>query len=194
MHGFLGSREDWEDVVLHLPDFECCLLDYPFQIPHEGIVVGYSMGGRIALQTAHPKILISTHPGLQSVKEKEIRWQEDQQWIQRFESEPLEKVLKDWYSQPLFKTLDISPIFARRLDQNGKRLAEILSLESLAHQNFTLPSNALFLHGEYDVKYRDLYRFLNLSSLEIPHVGHAAHLEDPQACAAAITLAVSQLA
>jgi 2-succinyl-6-hydroxy-2,4-cyclohexadiene-1-carboxylate synthase len=193
LHGFLGSPEDWKGVVEYLPDFECRLLEYPFKIPEEGIVIGYSMGGRIALAASNPKVLLSVHPGLQNEEEKRVRWEQDQRWAARFTNEPLEEVLKDWYRQPLFETLDISSILERRLQQKGVHLAEILGRESLAHQIFHIPKDAIFLHGEYDLKFKELYRSLHLPSIEIPQVGHAAHLEHPRACAEAITLAISRL-
>ncbi len=198
LHGFLGSPDDWEGVISHLPEFECQALAYPFKIPEDTVVVGYSMGGRIALKSAQPKILLSAHPGLKSPEEKERRWKEDQCLVAKLRSEPFEKVLREWYDQPLFSTLKALPqfeeIFARRCKQNPIELAEILTKESLAHQTFSPVENAVFLHGQFDCKYAHLYRDLGLNSLEIPGVGHAAHLENPKVCAHMISEAVLRLA
>lgn len=147
------------------------------------------MGGRIALRSSQPKILLSTHPGLQTVEEKAQRWLQDQKWAQRLRQEPLESFLKSWYNQPLFDSLrqhpDFPKILARRAQQNPQELAKILEQESLAHQNFTLPK-AVFLQGQFDEKFSRLYQRLGISPLEIPNAGHAAHLENPLGCAEAI--------
>jgi 2-succinyl-6-hydroxy-2,4-cyclohexadiene-1-carboxylate synthase len=186
LHGFLGSSEDWEDVIRHLPEYFCEALSYPFQIPSNAIVIGYSMGGRIALRSSQPKILLSTHPGLQTVQEKAERLYQDQQWIKKLHQETLESFLQAWYAQPLFDSLRRHPgfpkILSRRMQQNPLELAQILEKESLAHQNFILPE-ATFLHGELDKKFVRLYQDLKIYSIAVPNAGHAAHLENPKECA-----------
>lgn len=189
LHGFLGCPQDWEGVIEHLPEFSCEALSYPFQIPPESFVIGYSMGGRIALRSSEPKILLSTHPGLRTAEEKAQRWLQDQQWAERLRQEPLESFLQAWYAQPLFDSLrrhpDFPKILARRAQQNPLELAQMLEQESLSHQDFAA-AQAIFLHGQSDTKFARLYQNLGIPSLEIPHAGHAAHLENPQGCAEAI--------
>lgn len=156
------------------------------------------MGGRIALRYPNPKILLSTHPGLQTAQEKGERLKLDKQWIQRLQHEPLEKFLEAWYAQPLFDSLrkhpEFSNILLRRQQQDSLKLADMLAQESLAHQEYTIPSNAIFMHGELDMKYAELYQDLKIPSLEIPHAGHAAHLENPQGCAGMIKEALLEQA
>lgn len=189
LHGFLGNPQDWDGVIQHLPEYSCQALSYPFQIPSGSILIGYSMGGRIALRSSQPKILLSTHPGLNTSEEKAERWRQDQVWLKKLQQEPLESFLKAWYAQPLFDSLRNHPTFpeilSRRLKQDPKVLAQMLTQESLAHQEFKRPE-AIFLHGEFDQKYAQLYKNLNIPSLGIPRAGHAAHLENPQGCAEAI--------
>ncbi len=193
LHGFLGSPQDWEGVIGHLPEYSCYALSYPFQIPSDSIVIGYSMGGRIALRSSQPKILISTHPGLKTPEEKAQRLLQDQYWIQKLRQEPLESFLKDWYAQPLFESFRKHPEFpkivSRRVQQDPQVLAQMLEQESLAHQEFTF-SEGIFLHGALDQKYAQLYRDLKIPSIEIPEAGHAAHLENPKGCAEAIRQAL----
>jgi 2-succinyl-6-hydroxy-2,4-cyclohexadiene-1-carboxylate synthase len=195
LHGFLGSPRDWDKVISLLPEYSCQALTYPFQIPSDSILIGYSMGGRIALRSSNPKILLSTHPGLQTPQEKEARLIQDRQWIKKLLREPFEKFLQDWYAQPLFDSLrahpEFSKIFSLRLEQDPKQLAAMLESESLAKQEFN--TAAIFLHGQLDQKYAQLYQTLKIPSLEIPNAGHAVHLENPQGCARLIRQLVKEM-
>lgn len=197
LHGFLGSPEDWEEVIRHLPGYNCEALLYPFKMPADAIAIGYSMGGRIALRHPGPKILLSTHPGLQTPAEKIERLKNEQRWREKLRTSSMEDFLKAWYDQPLFSSLrshpDFPKILLRRLQQNPEDLAKMLARESLSHQTFSLPENGTFIHGEFDEKFGKLYRDLQISSLAVRHAGHAIHLENPQGCAAAIKEALNGL-
>ncbi len=197
LHGFLGCPEDFDEVIASLPEFECRALTYPFEVPENVIVVGYSMGGRIALGLSQPKILISVHPGLQTLAEKNERRIQDQAWIELLRNNPFPEFLKAWYNQPLFDSIKKHPGFLRmierRLKENPEKWAGILEKESLAQQMFYIPKNAVFLHGTLDTKYGKLYSDLKVDSKAIPQAGHAAHLENPEACAEAIKWAIGEL-
>ena len=161
LHGFLGCKEDWEEVISFLPELECVALEYPFHVPEGAIVVGYSMGGRIALNLpASFRILFSTHPGLLTEEEKRARWKRDLEWIERLKALSLENFLEEWYAQPLFAPLRAHPSFLkvreRRLRQNSHILIEQLTRHSLAHQVYGVPSNTLFVYGEKDIRYKQL--------------------------------------
>lgn len=186
LHGFLNSKEDWDEVISLLPEFECIALNYPFNPPPDSLLVGYSMGGRIALQTpAAARLLFSAHPGLASQEEKEKRWQIDQEWITKIKTLSLEKFLDEWYAQPLFDSFRLHPNFlrlrARRLLQNPEVLIDQLSKHSLAHQTRTTPINTLFVYGEKDLKYAQIYKDMN--PIKIEGAGHVVHLENPRECA-----------
>jgi len=174
LHGFLGCKEDWDGVIAELANYDCAALDYPFAIPKNCVIVGYSMGGRIALDCDNPKIVIGANP-----------FPEDRQWIvDKIKSRPFPQFLQEWYDMPLFETLknhpDFPQIFARRL-----KVDPAIALQQLG-ENAGRLADALFLCGEKDLKYRDLYTQLSLTPKLIPRSGHACHLENPRATAGAI--------
>ncbi len=191
LHGFLGDPDDWKEVISFLPDFECEALSYPFTIPREGILVAYSMGGRIASTYPHAKILISSHVGLVNEEEKGKR----KEWIDILKHKPFSTFLKLWYEQPLFALLKKSPqfptIFARRLTVNPA--IALHQLESLPLANHSIPKNACFICGTQDLKYMNLYNQLSLNPLLVERSSHACHLEKPKRCAELIRICVERL-
>jgi 2-succinyl-6-hydroxy-2,4-cyclohexadiene-1-carboxylate synthase len=181
LHGFLGDPKDWDEVIKHLPEYHCIALTYPFKMPTDGILIGYSMGGRIALGSTLPKIIISAHPGLQTEEEKTVQAMREKYWLEKLKAVPLPEFLDEWYAQPLFTSLRASPMYSemlkRRLQQNPQTLINELENHSLVQQSVIL-RDVFFIHGEYDKSYRDLYERLEIPSIEIPKAGHACHLEN----------------
>jgi 2-succinyl-6-hydroxy-2,4-cyclohexadiene-1-carboxylate synthase len=178
LHGFLGCPEDWEEVVSELG--YGLPLSYPFEVPQDAILVGYSMGGRIALKYPNPKVIISAHLGLDQGHEE--RKAEEEKWILLLKTLPFPGFLEIWYEQPLFDSLrahpNFSQILARRLKQDPSQALHQLCHHRLSEQPKFSPSpNDLFLYGETDFKYKKPY------SIPIERSGHACHLENPQACA-----------
>jgi 2-succinyl-6-hydroxy-2,4-cyclohexadiene-1-carboxylate synthase len=216
LHGFLGCKEDWEEMI---PFFEsryyCIALDLPghgdtpycqeilsalkteilqrgsLQGTEKPILLGYSIGGRIALQLkeiAKALVVLSGHPGLKEQKQKEDRLKSDEIWSAKLLTLPLEAFFAEWYAQPLFHPSLGNPDFLqkiaqRRIKQNPENLSYALLQMSLAHQSYTddFSCPTLFLHGENDLKYRDLYRALpkTTSVHQIDGCGHAVHIESP---------------
>lgn len=91
LHGFLGQKEDWEPLLAHLPVLDISCIDLPYQATDIAvavkeiaqtakIVVGYSAGGRLALELKarfpndYGKVIaLSAHPGLKTEEEKQAR-------------------------------------------------------------------------------------------------------------------------
>ncbi len=212
LHGFLGQKEDWDPLLEHLT-LPATALDLPGhgkasfhddfvlaikeQIPQADIVVGYSAGGRLALELKErfqndygSVILLSSHLGLTTEEERITRWESDQKWIEKLRTAPFERFLNDWYNQPLFDPLKRHPCFPqllrRRRQQNPKDLALFLASFSLAKRNVPkLFSNTFFVHGHQDLQYATHYRKLATSDrvFEVEGSGHAVHLENPKGCA-----------
>lgn len=231
LHGFLGAASDWQELQTNLPDVHCVALDLPGhgasadmplhrmadfpawlyqQLTCRNIrhyhLLGYSLGGRLALQFAVTRpeglqslILENAHPGLDSPTARANRAQADARWAKRFYREKLTEVLADWYQQPVFH--DLSPheraqlIIARSHNQ-PRALASMLCRCSLARQasyqdwikTTSLPM--LYLCGEQDLKFRTVGEQLAATNPQL-HVtclagGHNLHRANPDSMAVAL--------
>ena len=126
LHGNLGSAADW--AAIDLPGLVAVDL-WKWQETHPGIsleafgrrfteslpaddeapvLLGYSLGGRLALHAlaASPSrwkaaILISVHPGLESAEARGGRVKADQAWADRARQDDWTTFLEDWNSQPV---------------------------------------------------------------------------------------------
>nr|WP_243651699.1 alpha/beta fold hydrolase [Thiobaca trueperi] len=108
-------------------------------------LVGYSLGGRIALglMQAAPRrfraaTIISAHPGLTDPLIREQRRAADDQWIQLLRLQGIEAFVHAWERQPLFASQRRLPSAlldrqrARRLSQRAEGLARSLECFGLA--------------------------------------------------------------
>lgn len=162
-------------------------------------LLGYSLGGRLALYHASrqpPGLealwLESAHPGL-PVNERSARIAHDERWATRFEQEPLEDVLVDWYQQPVFADLTEAQRtrqIQRRLGANhGPAVAKMLRATSLGHQpslwqwleDTSLPVG--YFSGRRDAKFHHLASRLASVAPRLRHItlegGHNLHSEQP---------------
>lgn len=164
-------------------------------------IVGYSMGGRLALYLIlqFPArfvagVLESASPGLKTQAEQTQRLQADFKLAEQLETNSFKEFLLTWYHQPLFQTFKTHPHFPkfleRRLENNPHELAKSLrylgtgcqpSLWEKLKQN-TIP--LLLLVGEYDHKFKqinsEMAELCALAELQvIPNFGHTIHLENP---------------
>jgi len=168
---------------------------------NEFALLGYSMGGRVAMHIAalapdrvERLILESAHPGLDSEQEREMRRRHDAAWAIRIRTE-WPRVLEDWYNQSVFSSL--SPTLRERLIQE-KRSCDpeeaALTLESLSLgrqrplwqdiADFHGPT--LFISGEMDQRYQQVGERLAAHPGPIRHLslkgaGHVVHREQPEA-------------
>jgi len=93
---------------------------------------------------------------------------------------PIDEFLKRWYDQPVFQFYKAD--WSMRKKQNVQDLAKALIHFSLGLQTRFELDDANVLIGEWDSKFRALYRHPTL----IPSSGHVVHLENPKAVAAEI--------
>ena len=229
LHGFTGKFQDFSSVIFLLSKNYCCLaVDLPghgetrvigdescYNMTNTAqaliellddlqigkcLLLGYSMGGRLALyMTLHfPErfekvVLESASPGLKTEKERSHRLQADLQLAQKLENSKIKDFLLNWYDRPLFKSLKNSPNFDKliesRLANNPLELAKSLRNMGTGNQPSLwekLSQNQipiLLLAGEYDDKFTtintEIASLCPAASLEIvPKVGHNIHFEN----------------
>ncbi|HEY9808165.1 MAG TPA: 2-succinyl-6-hydroxy-2,4-cyclohexadiene-1-carboxylate synthase [Halomicronema sp.] len=170
---------------------------------------GYSMGGRLGLylmltfpQIFHKVILESTSPGLENKTERLQRIQNDEKLAEILIEADFKNFLKNWYNQPLFKSLQNHPNFRQlienRLQNRPVELAKSLRYMGTGQQPplwKKLCQNQiplLLLVGELDKKFTEInQKMANLcafSRLEIvPNTGHNIHIEKPHIYSEKIT-------
>ena len=229
LHGFTGSAESWLDVEGGLAERGCvaATLDLPghgadagrTDPAHFGLkavldrvgaafegpvdLVGYSMGGRIALHfaVAFPErvrrlVLESASPGLGSEEERRARIAADRRLAKRAVTEGIDAFVQTWESAPLFRTQSELPRAildrqrARRLRNDVRSLAaalEGLGTGALPPLWSRLPRIAvptLLIVGSEDPKFVEIARRM---ADQMPHAervvvrgaGHCVHLERP---------------
>ncbi|PHM46040.1 2-succinyl-6-hydroxy-2, 4-cyclohexadiene-1-carboxylate synthase [Xenorhabdus mauleonii] len=229
LHGLLGRGDDWLPVVNACDQYASLVIDLPGHGSSADItlkggfaemselldatlseqqiddywLIGYSLGGRIAMYHAtHGKhdglrglLVEGGNPGLPTQQDRTVRLQHDKHWAQRFRQEPIESVLIDWYQQPVFADLTSEPreqLLHIRSQNSGSCIADMLENTSLAHQSWLVPDlqqlNMPFsyLCGENDCKFQEIAARYSLPLKTIPQVGHNAHYGNSVAFSAAV--------
>ncbi len=237
LHGFMGCSSDWLPVINLLEkEHRCIAMDLPGHGKSIGIaqdstwdftfvadavieslvkmdavpcdLVGYSMGGRLALYlvltfpTYFRRVMLeSASPGLRTADERAQREQSDQKLALRLENEPLSSFLDDWYRQPLFATMrnhaNFDLLFRRRNQNQPRLLAKSLremgtgAQPSLWNTLPELKNPMLLLVGEKDVKFRAIAEHMQSRNAQISieivqNTGHNIHAESPDLFANAV--------
>ena len=173
-------------------------------------VLGYSMGGRVALHMAlHAPdrlwalVLESASPGIESTAEREERVRSDAALAEAIERDGIAAFVDRWQAQPVFASQARLPAAVRealrrqRLRNDSRGLANSLrgmgagAQEPVLARMGEIRVPVLVLAGALDEKYYTLGRriaaALPCARLEtVTDAGHALHLERPQAFAAAV--------
>jgi len=174
-------------------------------------VLGYSMGGRIALGLVakHPDrvrslILLGSTAGISSDTERAARRRTDSSLAENIAQKGLEWFVDYWAELPIFSSqtrLDDSTLAEarkQRLDNDPDGLiASLLGSGTGSQPSFwedldLIRNQVLLLVGEEDIKYRRLAvrlasRLRKASTAVISGAGHAAHYENLPAVTKAIT-------
>lgn len=236
LHGFTGAASNWAAVASALSPRASVVIpdllghgatDAPddparYAMPHAAAdlfvlwqhlalppvhLVGYSMGGRLALYTAlaYPRMvarltLESASPGLETDAERTARRASDEALADRIEREGVAAFTAAWENLPLFATqsaaakASLRPV---RLAQRPRGLANSLRGMGTGAQPSLwprLPELAMPVHliaGALDAKFvainQRMAALMPAARLTvIPDAGHTVHLEQPDAYLAAL--------
>lgn len=201
----MGESSDWDSLCSFFSKKYICespsllsidnLFDFGQSLAEKVHLVGYSMGGRLALWLHHlfPEkfssiFCISAHPGLEEGREERLA--RDTLIIDQMHKLSVEEFIKFWYDNPLFKGFSIP---AKRFQIDLHAWSRLLQKFTIAKQpSFwdDLPLTKvpiLFLFGGNDDKYSGLVPRLNtmgrlVQAKIVPSTSHAVHLEDPMTC------------
>lgn len=230
LHGFTGSRQTWKFIInklsqsytlitVDLPGHgqtkadtprsmgACChdlnqlLIENGFKNVH---ILGYSLGGRIALSfmMLYPEmvaslILESASPGLETIKEQKKRQAQDEELALRLEKEGILAFVDFWENIPLFtsqKKLSKSiqqHIRKERLSQSAQGLAESLRSMGTGRQPSwwkrlgEVNRPVLLIVGSLDTKFVAINKQM-VGHMKTAHIettknsGHAIHVEQPE--------------
>jgi len=226
----MGSGLDWQLIAEHLsPNYYCLIPDLPghgqtvvmgndddyqmeilapalMQFMGEknisiSSLLGYSMGGRLALYllTKFPDnwlsiVLESTSPGLESEKERSERLKHDAHLAKKIENSDFELFIAEWYRQPLFSSLqqkaDFQDLISRRMQNDPKQLITSLKMMGTGKQQSLwgdlreIKNRVLLLAGEFDRKFSTIMARMEKTLVQaelkiIKDAGHNIHFEQP---------------
>jgi len=174
-------------------------------------VVGYSMGGRLALSLALLRsipvdrlVLIGVSAGLEHHHDRLQRVRSDAELAERLVSEGMEAFVERWMALPLFETMRalepalLAKLNAGRVVQPPGGLAASLKTMGTGSQPYlmealsTLPMPTLLVVGEHDQKFRaiaeQMHARLPQGRLEVlPGCGHSVPFERPEDLSALLT-------
>jgi len=214
LHGFGGSPADF-DVLQSTLHSSLKLVKPPYsKAPPAGyptsIVLGYSMGARVALSWAlggtlpRALVLIGATAGIEDPRLREARLRKDQALTEEIVSIGSASFADRWKQQPLIATQERMPqpyLHAMQMRRRVIPKAQLTwQLERYGQgawspcwdrlAEFNIP--ALVVAGEEDVRYCHLGRRLAAALPQgqltiIPNSGHSPHFEAPAAFTEALT-------
>lgn len=167
-------------------------------------LVGYSMGGRLALHFGinYPErvaalLLESASPGIENSEERQQRAESDHELGDFIEREGVPAFVERWEANPLFATQRALPDSIRkvlrrqRLSNCALGLANSLRgmgagvQEPLWSRLGEITAPVLLLAGEHDPKFRTIQQQMwdlipRVGAATLRGAGHATHLEQPE--------------
>ncbi len=230
LHGFAGSSSSWGTVASQLEpqryrplaldlrghgqkadvrpiSFELCVADLLAAAPPRFTLVGYSLGGRLALQAAllaperiNSLVLVSSSAGIEDPDQRRRRLQADQALADEIEAGGVEPFADSWLSGPLFvdDPPEVNAAARQQILANDPRaLAAALrqlssgAMEPLWDRLPELPMPVTLIAGALDQRYVDLMsqmatRIADAQLEIIDHRGHALIRSAPDVLASVL--------
>lgn len=239
LHGFTTSGRAWADIAARLAnrfrviavdlpghgrspappdgyDFAACVDDVIAAVRRAAggdrlaALLGYSMGGRVALAAAlrdpvasERLILESASPGLLSESERAERRAADEALARRIETGDWRAFIDEWLAQPLFASLQqidgetLAHSRALRLANDPAAIAAALrclgtgSQPSYWHRLGEVRLPVLLINGAGDAKFDRIAARMHEQLPDsrrciVAAAGHTTHLDDPAAFTAAV--------
>ncbi len=224
LHGFTGAGDDFRpvadpdwltpDVIGHGAVAPRALAPYAIDAeaarigamaPPDALLIGYSMGGRLALTLAarapgviRGLVLIGATPGIEDAAARAARRADDGARADRIEAIGVPAFLDAWQRVPIIASQRRIPadvraaMRARRLRHRPWGLANSLrgmgagAMPSLWHRLSAIPCPALLVTGAEDEKFDGIADAMarampRAERAVIGGAGHCAHLERPDA-------------
>lgn len=215
LHGFTQTSTSWMPVITRLPEVRATLIDAPGHgmntdtagdlwssadalaaaMP-QGVVVGYSMGARMALHVAlsHPEqidglVLVSGTPGIEDNDERAARRASDEALAARAEVIGTAEFVDEWLANPMFAGLsEEMAMRAERCRNTSAGLAASLRLAGTGTQDNLWPRLSeiqvptLVIAGADDAKFAAIASRMGglIPRCEVRIIagaGHTVHLE-----------------
>jgi 2-succinyl-6-hydroxy-2,4-cyclohexadiene-1-carboxylate synthase len=217
--GFMQRGDAWRPVAELLPErYPSRLLDHAEhsfegrmrEIAEAGadVLVGYSLGGRLALRAAlrSPEsftavVLVGSTAGFEEGPLRVGRAEADEKLASWMEAMPIEDIVSLWERQPLFADQADALVEQQRpgrLSHDPRSLALLLrtagqgALEPVWHELRALELPLLAIAGARDDGYTAAAKRIAATAPQgraviVEDAGHAAHLQQPQRVADLIT-------
>ena len=244
LHGFTGSTKTWHEVAALLPktyriiavdlighgqtdspeDAIYYTMKYQIELLHKLFevlqlkqfhLVGYSMGGRVALSYAvqYPEklvslILESATPGIIDEQLRIERQHSDYTLACKIEEEGVEAFISFWENIPLFETQKQLPAKRQAKLRNERQNQQAVGLANSLRMMGTgkmpemwghvasLPMQTTLITGELDTKFINIANEMqqvnkSIHHIIVPSVGHAIHVENSKKFATIVKEAIS---
>lgn len=232
LHGFMGSHKDWLPIAEELQkEFYCIIPDLPghggnlserefereLSLPYiaqgakvildqlgikQANVIGYSMGGRVAVHMAlnHPEkvgklVLENANPGLKDIKKREERARIDVERAEKIRDD-LDGFIDTWYQAGLFSSLAahgarFEALKAVRKLNDARWIAKAIAELSPGAQDSVwgrlseLSMPVQLVGGAYDAKYQGILDEMrqmipDVKLTVIEETGHNVHFEQSE--------------
>ncbi len=223
LHGFTHTGNSWEPVVRALGkryralapdirghgaasarspvDLAAVLADLEAQLEPRCTLVGYSMGGRLALHLAAADpgrvrrlVLIGASPGIAGELERATRRAADEELASEIERSSIEEFARRWARTPVLAGLPpeaAERVHADRLRNTPEGLARALrglgtgTLPSLWGRLAEVSMPVVLVVGQRDQKFREIATRMakglpDAQIVVVAGAGHAVHLEAPE--------------